>query len=187
MSIRKLHIGGQQKKEGWEIFDANPGPIVDHVGNAKDLSQFDDNTFETVYASHVLEHFDYSGPNAETFFNSELVMVLKEWRRVLTPGGRLKVSVPDMDILTQMYSDRERFDKDDRYAFMRMIFGGHIDQYDYHYVGLNQELIVDALEAAQYGQIWRVEGFGLFDDTSNYHYKGTLISMNIEAEKPAAF
>src|ERR1700677_4234075 len=34
----KLHIGGQVKAAGWEVLDANPGPIVDHVANARDLS-----------------------------------------------------------------------------------------------------------------------------------------------------
>jgi predicted SAM-dependent methyltransferase len=58
---RKLHIGGQVKAAGWEVFDANPGPIVDHVANARDLSVFPDHTFERIYASHVVEHFDYNG------------------------------------------------------------------------------------------------------------------------------
>ena len=56
---RKLHIGGTVKKKGWEILNAVPGDHVDHLGNAKDLSRFTENTFGEVYASHVLEHFDY--------------------------------------------------------------------------------------------------------------------------------
>ena len=57
---RKLHIGGQVKAAGWEILDANPGPIVDHVANACDLNVFPDHTFERIYASHneeLLAHF----------------------------------------------------------------------------------------------------------------------------------
>ncbi len=84
-AIRRLHIGGWQKKVGWEIFDARATEVSDHVGNANDLSRFDDNTFIELYASHVLEHFD---------FRSEVAQVLCEWRRVLVPGGRLYVSVP---------------------------------------------------------------------------------------------
>ena len=70
---RKLHIGGQVKAAGWEILDANAGPIVDHVANAHDLSLFPDQTFERIYASHVVEHFDYDG---------DLVATLTEWHRV---------------------------------------------------------------------------------------------------------
>jgi predicted SAM-dependent methyltransferase len=42
---RKLHIGGHERREGWEILDANAGPLVDHVGDAGDLSRFADGSF----------------------------------------------------------------------------------------------------------------------------------------------
>jgi len=61
------------------VLDANPGPFVDHVGDAGDLSRFETGTFAAVYASHVLEHFDYK---------DGLVAALREWNRVLAPGGR---------------------------------------------------------------------------------------------------
>ncbi len=54
-----MHIGGTVRTEGWEVFSIEDGPHVDHIGNAKDLSRFDNNTFIEIYASHVLEHFDY--------------------------------------------------------------------------------------------------------------------------------
>ena len=60
MARRKLHIGGKEKKEGWEIFNIFPDKDVDHVGNANDLSRFEDNSFSNIYASHILEHFDYN-------------------------------------------------------------------------------------------------------------------------------
>jgi predicted SAM-dependent methyltransferase len=57
--LRKLHIGGQTPAPGWEIMDILPGPHVDHLGNAGDLSRFPDNSLDEIYASHTLEHFDY--------------------------------------------------------------------------------------------------------------------------------
>ena len=42
---RKLHIGGQQQEEGWEILNANPGPHVDHACNAINLEIFESDTF----------------------------------------------------------------------------------------------------------------------------------------------
>lgn len=75
--MRKLHVGGKVRTPGWEVIDATPGPHVDHVGNAKDLSRFETATFSDVYASHVLEHFDY---------RDEIFMTLVEWCRVLIPG-----------------------------------------------------------------------------------------------------
>ena len=49
---RKLHIGGKLSAAGWEILNVFDGPNVDHVGDAVDLSRFDDATFAEVYASH---------------------------------------------------------------------------------------------------------------------------------------
>jgi hypothetical protein len=74
---RRLHIGGQVRMRGWEVLDANPGPCVDHVANASNLRGFEDNSFEQIYASHVVEHFDY---------RDQLVETLKEWCRVLKPA-----------------------------------------------------------------------------------------------------
>ena len=67
---------------------------------------------------------------------------------------------------------------------MRMMFGGHVDEYDYHLVGLNEEFLNSYLYHAGFVNARRVKGFGLFDDTSNMVFKDTAISLNIIAEKP---
>lgn len=175
--MRKLHIGGQVRKAGWEVLDANPGPYVDHVGNAADLKRFEAATFTEVYASHVLEHFDYK---------DELLATLKEWHRVLTPGGMLHVSVPDMDTLARLFLDRQQLSAEDRFLVMRIIFGGHLDRYDYHLVGLNEEFLLQFLYAAGFAQAARVPEFGICDDTSTLRIKGTPISLNVTALKAAA-
>src|SRR5262245_36615978 len=90
----KLHIGGQEKREGWAILDALPGPIVDYVGNCNDLSFLADGSCSEVYASHVIEHLGYNG---------ELQRTLKGIHRVLMAGGRLRVSVPDLQTLCRLF------------------------------------------------------------------------------------
>jgi predicted SAM-dependent methyltransferase len=172
---RKLHIGGTQPSPGWEILNAVPSPWVDHLGDARDLSPFPDNTFSDVYASHVLEHMDYI---------RELTDALTEWRRVLQPGGRLYISVPDLDVLARLFLDRENLTVDDRFQVMRMMFGAHVDKYDYHVAGLNQEFLTGFLSHTGYTNMRRVERFGLFQDTSTMVFKGVAISINIIAEKP---
>ena len=159
---------------GWEVLDANPGPIVDHVGNARDLGIFPDNTFEVIYASHVVEHFDYTG---------ELSATLTEWLRVLVPGGTLFVSVPDLDVLARLFLDRQSLSMQERFLVMRMVFGGHIDKYDYHLVGLNEEFLTHFLEVAGFVQPDRLARFDIFNDTSNLELKGVPISLNMRARK----
>ncbi len=172
---RKLHIGGKDPRPGWEILDVNPGPHVDHVGDAVDLSRFADGTFGEVYASHVLEHFDYK---------AGIATALKEWHRVLAPGGVLRLSVPDLDTLAALLLQRERLDVNQRFQVMRMIFGGHVDAHDYHLVGLNQDFLAGFLFAAGFDQLQRVTRHGIFRDTSDMTVAGQPISLNLTARKP---
>jgi predicted SAM-dependent methyltransferase len=174
---RRLHIGGKVGSDGWEVLNAAPGPCVDHVCNANNLSQFADNTFAEIYASHVVEHFDYY---------RELTDTLKEWNRVLKPGGRVLISVPDLDILSELILAKDKLDVYERFFVMRMMFGGHVDKYDYHAVGLNEEFLTLFLRDCGYVNIQRVQSFDLFDDTSNMLFKGAPVSLNMTAEKPPA-
>ncbi|MDO9095509.1 MAG: methyltransferase domain-containing protein [Rubrivivax sp.] len=172
---RRLHIGGKQRRDGWEILDVNPGPLVDHQGNAIDLGQFADGSFAEVYASHVLEHFDYK---------DALMTALREWHRVLAPGGVLRLSVPDIDVLAHLLLQRHKLDVNQRFQVMRMIFGGHVDAHDYHLVGLNQDFLAGYLQSAGFEQLQRVPRHGLFHDTSDMVVAGVPISLNLNAFKP---
>jgi predicted SAM-dependent methyltransferase len=171
--MRRLHIGGQTKADGWEIFDAIPGPIVDHVGNANDLSRFPDGTFTAVYASHVAEHFDYVG---------ELLQTIKEWYRVVAPSGKLYISVPDMNVLCRLFID-PRVTPEGRFMVMRMIFGGHTTPYDYHKVGLNPDMLMTIFQAAGFAAAEQVADFGFFHDTSRSLFGDVPISCNLIAYK----
>jgi predicted SAM-dependent methyltransferase len=174
---RKLHIGGSVRSPGWENFNVQPGPNVDHVGDAVDLSRFADATFSEIYASHVLEHFSYNCP---------LLQALKQWHRVLVPGGVMRLSVPDLDVLAELFLQRHRFDANQRFHIMRMMFGGQMDAHDVHLVGLNAEFLAGYLQSAGFDALQRVASHGLFDDTSSMEWAGTPISLNVQAVKPVA-
>jgi predicted SAM-dependent methyltransferase len=175
VAIRKLHIGGMTRKEGWEVLNANPGPEVDHVRDASDMSCFADDTFDEIYASHVLEHFDYV---------NALEKVIKEWKRILKPGGCAYISVPDMDTLCRLFLSNQ-LTMDQRYFVMKMIFGGHLDRYDYHMVGLNEDFLAYFFDQAGYVNIRRVENFNIFSDTSEMLYLNVPVSVNMIVEKPS--
>lgn len=172
---RRLHIGGKQRSDTWEILNVKPAPLVDHVCNANDLSRFANETFAVIYASHVLEHLDYKG---------ELASALKEWRRVLEPGGQVFISVPDLDVLARFLVAKAGMTTDERFFVMRMLFGGHTDAHDYHVAGLNEEFLTRFLREAGFTNIRRVSEFGLFDDASSQEFNGVRVSLNMIAEKP---
>jgi predicted SAM-dependent methyltransferase len=170
---RKLHIGGIEPGEGWEIMNICSGPHVDHLGNANDLSRFPSGSFSAIYASHILEHFDYQG---------ELLATLKEWHRALKVSGTLYVSVPDLDVLAQLFLG-EGQTVDERFSLMRMMFGGHLNQHDFHGSGLNEDFLTYFLNEAGFSMIMKVDEFRMFRDASSTKYNNELISLNMVARK----
>ncbi|HEX7012851.1 MAG TPA: class I SAM-dependent methyltransferase [Steroidobacteraceae bacterium] len=83
---RRLEIGpGRERIEGFETLNVVGGINVDYVWNAAARLPFRKNTFEIIYASHVLEHIPW--------YKTE--RVLADWVRTLVPGGRLELWVPD--------------------------------------------------------------------------------------------
>lgn len=171
----RLHIGGQAPKEGWKILNIQPGPHVDFMGSCTDLEQFSDGSVAEVYASHVLEHLDYV---------RELPHTLKEIHRILAPTGSLHISVPDLECLMRLYS-RPNVSPNDRFMIMRMMFGGQIDAFDFHKVGLTFEFLCHFLGQAGFPAATRVAEHGLFEDTSSMRFLGELISLNVIAHKSA--
>jgi SAM-dependent methyltransferase len=71
--------------------------------------RFDDDTFEAVYASHVLEHLD----------RDVAERCLKEVHRVLRPGGILRVAVPDLNEVVRQY------DPSDPDSFLAGLYDAH--------------------------------------------------------------
>ena len=168
----KLHIGGEAKKDGWNILNIQAKDGVEYIGTITDLSQFENESIDEVYASHVFEHV----------LQKDALETLKGIHRILTPQGRLYISVPDLDALCKVVID-PKAPKDAKFHAIRMMFGGQVDDFDIHYMGWNQEFLFDYLQMAGFSEGKRVESFGLFSDTSDYKPYGYPISLNVIAIK----
>lgn len=118
---------------------------------------------EEVRASHVLEHF----PAAQA------IDVLKEWVRVLRPGGVLKVAVPNFDKIIGAVNAGNP----NAWPIQGYIYGGQTDENDYHKSGYNEEWLRHLLALA-----------GLVDIrpwTSEIQDCAALpISLNLQGTKP---
>lgn len=90
----KLNLGCWKRNfPGWINIDVIGYPHIHFKRDIKDLSIFEDESVDLVYASHCLEYFTLD----------DAKMALKEWCRVLKPGGELNVAVPDFEALVKLY------------------------------------------------------------------------------------
>jgi predicted SAM-dependent methyltransferase len=170
--MMKLHIGGKQIKEGWKILNIQPDVGVDFIGDISDLSQFATDSIDEIYASHVFEHVR----------QKDILPTLRGIVRVLKKQGKFYISVPDMDVLCGVLLD-PLASPPQKHHVMRMIFGGQVDEFDFHYFGWNELFLTDCLTQAGFSNCEKVSSFGLFDDTSDFAPFGFPISLNMIVTK----
>jgi len=124
-----------------------------------------DNSVEEIRCVHMLEHLSFA----------EVLKALEEWRRVLRPGGRLRISVPDVRKVAFLT------ESDPKWAYYLM--GGQTDADDFHKSAWDENRLRGYLET-----------FG-FHDVRHWSSQNTdlasfdAISLNLEADKgerPAA-
>ena len=121
----RLHIGcGDVNLPGFFNIDARPLPHVDLVKtDIFDLSEFKNDSIDLIYMCHVLEHVCHA----------DLQKVLTETRRVLKKGGLLRLSVPDFDLMIEIYRDSGR-----RIESIEMpLMGGQEYPENFHYTVFN--------------------------------------------------
>ena len=175
----KLHIGcGKKYIPGFTHIDIRKLPHVDYVTSADKLAMFEDNTVDLVYACHILDHFR----------RNQIEDVLKEWYRVLKPGGVLRVAVSDFEKLAEVYLKT----KD-----LKLILGPLVGRQDYpentHHIAFDYSYLSEVLKEAGFKNIhrydWRQTVHRDYDDLSQAYIPhmdkehGILISLNVEAEK----
>lgn len=168
----KLHVGGCEPRAGWKILNSRPGQDVDYVCDVRDLAKFASECFAEIYCSHVLEHLGMG----------DILPVLNEFYRLLPQGGKLSLSVPDLDTLAWLFTNPQ-FATAERFQIMRIIFGGQSDEYDFHHVGFNLAFMFDYLKDVGFSSVEHVESLGLFDDTSEMKVGDVRVSLNLIAVK----
>ncbi|MCX6717349.1 MAG: methyltransferase domain-containing protein [Candidatus Taylorbacteria bacterium] len=94
-----IHLGcGNKNNNEYINVDALPFPRVHYISRVEKLSMFPNNYADLVYASHVLEHVSHL----------QLLDVLHEWKRIIKPGGTLRLSVPDFDKIISIYETENK-------------------------------------------------------------------------------
>ena len=79
-------------RAGWQTVDLHDADFICDI--RKNALPFDDNSVDIINCSHVVEHLPY--PEESSFFYAEACRVLK-------PGGLLRISTPDADLLVDKY------------------------------------------------------------------------------------
>ncbi len=186
MSDLKIHLGcGKRQMPGYLHVDLADFPHIDHQHDVRSLPMLDDDSARLIYASHTLEYFD----------REEVGDVLAEWRRVLQPGGVLRLAVPDFAALCAVYQRQGDLSQVIGPIFGRWRIPG-TETVVFHKTVYDFASLSDVLTAAGFYKVrrwdWRevfVGDLAGYDDYSQAYVphmdkeQGILISLNVEATK----
>lgn len=164
----RLNLGSGNKRYGDYVnCDKFPGREVDWVIPLESIP-LDDNMVTAIHSEHALEHTYHTTARA----------ALREWFRVLKPGGELLLKLPDLEACCRNYL--EATEPAYREWFRYTIYGIQRSQADepmegqIHYTGFSTaELVAELMDA----------GF-VIDYAGNYDGYGTP-SIVVRGVKPA--
>jgi predicted SAM-dependent methyltransferase len=101
--IRRLHLGcSELLRPGWFNTDKYPRRLGVAYCDATARYPFEDGAFDYVFTEHMIEHVPYSGGRLLVF----------ECLRVLRPGGKLRISTPDLDRILALRQPTTRLQED---------------------------------------------------------------------------
>lgn len=160
----RLHIGaGRRRLDGWLNVDVQALPEVDVVADVREGLDFE--RVDAIYAEHFLEHLAID----------EALAFLLECRRVLKPGGWLRLSTPNLDWvwLTHYLLEAPAEERQQRALMLNRAFYGWRHRFLW-----NRELLGSALTACGFDDVaWRgygesgreefaaIEGHETYEDT----------------------
>jgi hypothetical protein len=176
----KLHLGcGMKKIHGFVNVDALAEVNPDSIQDVFTLPSVKDGSVDELYACHVLEHAK----------RGTYVDVLIRWKAVLSHGGKIKISVPDIEAVMKWYLVHGKVSE-----IAGFLWGGQRNEYDHHGVGWDFVALKHDLENVGFRDVkrydWRTTDHAYVDDYSQAYLphmdkeNGMLMSLNMEATKP---
>lgn len=167
--IAGLNLGSRNRAiPGFLNLDIDKHEGVDIVGDIADLSRFENESVGEIYASHCIEHLPYH----------RTLAVLREWHRVLVPGGKLYIAVPDFARAVELYG---LIGLDE--WIVRFLCGDQEYATAYHYNLFDEARLSSLLKEAGFAESFRVEEFPIGDpsdcSTLVSNIDGLPVSLNI--------
>ncbi len=182
----QLHLGcGKRNIPGFVNIDLAKFSHIRYHRPINDLKILKNNSVDLIYCCHAFEYFD----------QFEAFKALKEWRRVLKRGGKLRLAVPDFENIIKVYL---KYRKDINHkGILGPLYGRWpilgTKKIVYHKTAYDFKSLKKILEESGFRNVkrysWQKTIHKNFDDHSQAYIphldkkRGILISLNVEAIK----
>jgi len=138
--------GQHPNKKDYKTCDIRSLPGIDFVCAAWDIDQFvDNNCVDNIFSRHFFEHL--------TFRQGKIV--LEKWHKILKPGGRLEIILPNMTYHINQWISRSNSNEliQAQNGFWGAQRGDINDIWDIHKSGYDFDTLSATLQNAKFGKI----------------------------------
>ena len=131
----KLNLGcGEDKREGYTNVDIRKEVNPDLVHDLEKPLPFPDNSVEEIIAFDIVEHFSFH----------KVEEILRDWFRVLKPGGVIHIRCPDMEAIAEKVILSGKFGWKEISWY---VYGGQDYEFNYHKAGFTKRTLKELLES----------------------------------------
>ena len=136
---------------GYLNIDINPEVKPDRILDCLKMTRddFPGEIIEEIRAWHLLEHL----PVNNQVIDRDYTAILKHWYDLLVPGGWLKISMPNIQLVIVKYFDlinnppKADFNFQEE-CLLREIYGLHTSPWEIHHMGFSKERAARIMEMA---------------------------------------
>lgn len=175
----QVHLGcGSVAAPGFVNIDSRRMPHINFiVHELAEIKFMPAGSIDLLYLSHVLEHLPHGHIDA----------TLRQFHRVLRIGGRCRISVPDFDLLLNVYEMHGR----DMDKIIQVLMGGQDYKKNFHFSAFNADSLTRYLKKAGFSTVSNWDPVTSdqhdFEDWASRKLKigghAHSISLNLEAVK----
>lgn len=183
--IKKLQLGsGPNRLEGWLETDVKYKQDCAYL-DITEKFPFEDDTLDYIFAEHLIEHVSWENG----------LFMLRECRRILKPGGIIRLATPDLEVFLKLYfKDNEMGNQYIKWITDRDLKGVNVYKASYvinnlfrnygHQFLYDEDLLKLALAQAGFKDSQRV----LFGESQNENLQGIEShGRDIRIEEMAVF
>ena len=137
---------------GYLNIDIRPLPHIDQVVDVSKKLPWEDNSIDEILAESVLEHIPHGFLNTQSVYSRahlKTISVLQEWYRVLAPGGKCIIKVPNLKGLITNYIKGNILYRD----FYMYIYGGENYLENTHLSGFDPFTLKEVMQLAGFRDI----------------------------------
>ena len=181
---RKLHIGcGKNILPGWLNCDYSPASSQAVYLDATAPFPFADASFAFVFSEHMIEHVPYAAGQS----------MLRECLRVLKPGGKIRISTPNLRNITSLLCDpatpeKEQYVKTSMGKYLkehrRYLPGFVVNNFYWdfmHYFIYDPETLPHAFESAGFSSVQQMtSGVGSVQELSGLECHAKVVNPKLD-------